>query len=314
MALAKYLLCQDPGAEDACGVCPSCRYVEGATHPDLKELNSPDSKVIKVETVREQVIRDLAHMPQLSRRKVYILDADYLNEQGQNALLKSLEEPPAYAYFILTAESASELLPTIISRVREYKLQPLTESEIREVLRRQGFNEGLDFLAAYAGHIPGRALTLAAREDYAELRQASLDLLSSLADQSFLDLTAKSQRWLLDHQEEFADFLSIGQSYLRDLGLVLWQQKQDQEKADTLRLLNPDQVKRLKAQASLMSGPAESLTDEALAELLARLSQAEALLRESEEALNYNVNFEILTWKLLLGLKEYLRPAKIGQR
>ncbi|MDO5016232.1 MAG: hypothetical protein Q4E09_04415 [Eubacteriales bacterium] len=313
MALAAYLLCEDPGAEDACGICPSCRYVEGGTHPDLKELNSPDGKLIKVEMVRDAIIRDLPHMPQLSRCKVYILAADYLNEQGQNALLKSLEEPPAYAYFILTAESASELLPTIISRVREYKLQPLTESEMREVLKREGYTEGLDFLAAYGGHIPGRALALAAREDYAELRKTSLDLISTLADQSFLDLAAKSQRWLLDHKEEFADFLAIGQSYLRDLGLMIWQQKQHKQQADNLSLLNPDQKKRLQAQARLLSGPLEFLTDEALAELLDCVAQAEALLREAEEALNYNVNYEILTWNLLLGLKEYLRPVKIGK-
>jgi DNA polymerase-3 subunit delta' len=89
----------------------------GGVHPDYRELELQEKeKVIPVDAVRQRIGADLYHQPQLGMRKVYLVDADALNEQGQNALLKSLEEPPPYAIFLLTALSARHLLPTIVSR------------------------------------------------------------------------------------------------------------------------------------------------------------------------------------------------------
>ncbi len=116
-ALAAALLCERPGRDGACGRCPSCRYMAGGVHPDYRELELQEKeKVIPVDAVRQRIGADLYHQPQLGMRKVYLVDADALNEQGQNALLKSLEEPPPYAIFLLTALSARHLLPTIVSR------------------------------------------------------------------------------------------------------------------------------------------------------------------------------------------------------
>ena len=97
---AKALLCQAPSSDGACGVCTSCRHFGNGVHPDFKTLTlDGKEKNIKVERVRQSVCADLNMRPQFGNRKVYLIAADFLNEQGQNALLKSLEEPPDYCFF-----------------------------------------------------------------------------------------------------------------------------------------------------------------------------------------------------------------------
>lgn len=304
MALAKYLLCQNPGLGDACHICSSCRYFEAGSHPDFVELASDDGKVIKVERIRQEVIRDLPHFPQISGRKVYILAGDYLNEQGQNALLKSLEEPPPYAYFLLTAQSKNRLLPTVISRTSEYKLQPLSLNEVKQVLTRHGYSEGIDFIAAYSGHIPGVALNLVAREDYRDLREEFWKLLSSLSQKDFLDLAKHDHRFLLDNKDNFLDILTICQSYLRDLGIVTLASGSSEDMPNLIINMDKEQD-IIKLSGKILGGQTDA---ESKAQVITKINRAETALREYREALTYNVNYEILAWNFLLSLKEELKP------
>lgn len=114
--LAKALLCEGAG-EKPCGKCLPCRKAEKGIHPDLlRRVRLPDTQVFKVDQVRE-LGKEAWVLPNEGRRKVFLLpEADTMNPQAQNALLKLLEEPPAYAAFLLMGANPGAFLETVKSR------------------------------------------------------------------------------------------------------------------------------------------------------------------------------------------------------
>ncbi len=120
--IANALVCT--GDNKPCLVCPDCIKAQGKGHPDIFETDGikGKSKNFTVDAVRE--IRDDAFViPNESDKKIYILKNGHnMNEQSQNAILKILEEPPSYVYFIIVTESKSTMLETVLSRVQIYSL------------------------------------------------------------------------------------------------------------------------------------------------------------------------------------------------
>ena len=127
--IAAAALCR--GTEKPCDSCPSCRKLREGNHPDFITVEDPEHKNVAVKVIREYRA-DIYVMPNESERKVYVFPQD-MGIEGQNALLKTLEEPPAYALFLILTDNAEKLLPTVRSRCRELKMQALP----REVLLRQ---------------------------------------------------------------------------------------------------------------------------------------------------------------------------------
>ena len=125
-ALAQALVCT--GEERPCGVCPHCTKVEQGIHPDVIAVSPAEGKRdILVDQVRS-LRADAYVRPNEAQRKVYLIDpASTLNDSAQNALLKVLEEGPAYAAFLLIAEAAGQLLPTVRSRCEQLSLVPPVE-------------------------------------------------------------------------------------------------------------------------------------------------------------------------------------------
>ena len=113
---AQALLCEGEGRRP-CGKCAACRKVEKGIHPDLlRRVRLPESQVFKVDQVRE-MSGEAYVLPNEGKRKVFLLpEADAMNPQAQNALLKLLEEPPSYAAFLLLGRNPGAFLPTIRSR------------------------------------------------------------------------------------------------------------------------------------------------------------------------------------------------------
>lgn len=139
MEFSKSILCLNPVSGQACNSCEACRTFQN--NSDFKIIE-PEKDVIKVDTIRN-FETELFLLPTISDRKVYIIDdADTMNEQAQNALLKVLEEPPTYATIILITSNKEKLLGTIKSRVIEIKFDGLSEKELEEILR------GLDIEAS----------------------------------------------------------------------------------------------------------------------------------------------------------------------
>ena len=127
--IAAAALCR--GEEKPCGTCPSCRKLREGNHPDVITVEDPEHKNVAVKLIREYRA-DIFVMPNESDRKVYIFPQE-MGIEGQNALLKVLEEPPAYALFLILPDNAEKLLPTVRSRCRELKMKALP----REALIRQ---------------------------------------------------------------------------------------------------------------------------------------------------------------------------------
>lgn len=122
--LAQALNCSDTDFVDACGSCVSCRKVVRGLHPDIVWIE-PDGAYIKVDQVRE-VVEAVSYRPYEGRRRVVILDeAHRMNASAQNALLKTLEEPPASSVLVLVTPAPSSLLPTVRSRCQHLRFQPL---------------------------------------------------------------------------------------------------------------------------------------------------------------------------------------------
>lgn len=116
MACAASFLCEHPGTGGACGQCHACQLMHQRSHPDCHESGTADQKSIGVDAIR-QLILPLQKSPQLGVGKVVILDfAERMTEAAENALLKTLEEPAGNSLLILLVDSASQMLPTIVSR------------------------------------------------------------------------------------------------------------------------------------------------------------------------------------------------------
>ncbi len=167
VALAQLVNCLDlpagagqDGPADACGACAACRRIARGVHADVLELAPGDSGAIKVDDVREAIDR-AAYRPFEGRRRVVIVDeAQALNAEAQNALLKTLEEPPPASTFVLVTSRPDVLLPTVRSRCQRIRFGRLTEAEVAGVLvSRHKYSEAdAHAAAAAADGSVGRAL------------------------------------------------------------------------------------------------------------------------------------------------------------
>ena len=223
MGLAQALLCSHVSEEDplqACGACESCQLIAAGTHPDLLQVARPGGKNYiplelfigpKEKRMREGLCHDIGMKPFLGGRRVAIIDdADYLNAEGANALLKTLEEPPPRSVMILIGTSAARQLPTIRSRCQTVRFAALDMPTLRNVLMEQGITSDereAEELAGLAGGSLSRALELqdvtvrTFREEFlGRLSSGTVDSLrlngeiSSVLDSAGKDASAKRQR------------------------------------------------------------------------------------------------------------------------
>ncbi|HUE85988.1 MAG TPA: DNA polymerase III subunit delta', partial [Vicinamibacterales bacterium] len=182
-ALAQVVNCLEPVSTDAlpldaCGYCRSCDRIARGMHVDVNVLEPDEKASIKTDVVREMLDR-VGYRPFEGRKRVVIIrEADALEQQAQNALLKSLEEPPPSTMFILTTAVPGVLLPTVRSRCMRMRFGRLTEAEVAEILVRQSAASEADAraAAALADGSAGAAMALASA-DLAVLRELAFQLL-----------------------------------------------------------------------------------------------------------------------------------------
>jgi len=214
---AKLLLCENPSIEngfaDSCSSCRSCRAFQADSHSDFnhvyKELVefTKDNKGRKtpvdlpIDVIREFLVEKVATKPALSQRKVFVVsEAEKLNAASQNALLKVLEEPPAYCCIILLCTRLERLLPTTKSRCQIIRFGPIDEDRIIEKLKETGLEQKQ---AQYFARLSAGSLGTACQWAELELADANLyqtkkKLISSLADFEFADAVELAEKILED--------------------------------------------------------------------------------------------------------------------
>ena len=205
------------GNRKPCLTCPACRKLMEGNHPDFITVEDPDKKTVPVELVR-RYRDDMFIRPNESDHKIYLFPQE-LRVEGQNALLKILEEPPRYGVFILLTDNPEKLLPTVRSRCTELKLLPLPEDVLRAQLRRdfpQAEPEDLEAAAQRSGGFLGQARELLESGDH--LPPQTLDFIQAYSQKNTLLLAqtlAPMEKWKRDA------LLSILQSWLELLQSAL---------------------------------------------------------------------------------------------
>ena len=157
--LASAILCQ--GRNKPCGVCDACRKLSTGNHPDFISVEDPEHKNVAVKIVR-RIREDVFIRPNESDHKIYLFPQD-LGVEGQNALLKILEEPPKYGVFLLLTDNPEKILPTVRSRCTELKLQALPRNVLQSYLSArfpEASGEDIAAAAMRSGGFLGQALEL----------------------------------------------------------------------------------------------------------------------------------------------------------
>jgi DNA polymerase-3 subunit delta' len=227
VALAQALNCpRREAGDDACGACTTCERIARGVHTDVVIVDKGDDASIKIDVVRERVLDAVGYRPFEAARRIFIIDsAEDLGEQAQDALLKTLEEPPPSAVLILVTAYPDVLRPTIQSRCRRLRFGPLAEADVARVLARR---EGIDArqaqsLAAASGGSVGRALAAQAGS-LDEDRDAAFALVAAsrgrVADRLRAAATLARHDSDRRDREALADRLAIVGSILRDLGAM----------------------------------------------------------------------------------------------
>ena len=212
-AFALTLLCEK-GKSEPCMECHACKQVLSGNHPDLIYVEHEKPGSIGVDDIRKQINDTIMVRPYSSYYKIYIVDeAEKMTQQAQNALLKTIEEPPSYAVIILLTTNQDAFLPTILSRCVQLKLKPLKDFVVKSYLTEhmQIAEADADIYAAFARGNLGRAIALASSEDFNLMRQEVLHLLKHVKDADISELLDYIRKLREDNLDiyECLDFMQL---------------------------------------------------------------------------------------------------------
>ncbi len=215
---AMAIQCEEDYSEP-CMECESCTKAIRGNHPDIITIHHEKPDTISVDEIRKQVAEDVGIRPFSYPHKVYIIhDAQKMTPQAQNALLKTLEEPPEYAVIILTAENADALLPTVRSRCVTLTMRPVCDGDVVSYLMREMKmpDYQAEIYAALARGNIGRAVDMAASESFGEKMGESLNYLAhskEISPDARLDLIRK----MAGDRRGIGDYLDIFSLWFRDV-------------------------------------------------------------------------------------------------
>ena len=281
---AQTLLCEEKNTEP-CGECHSCHQAESMNHPDIIYVMHEKPNTIGVDDIRDGINNTVMIKPYSSRYKIYIMqEADKMTPQAQNALLKTLEEPPAYAIFILLCNSLEMMLPTILSRCVVLNMRPVRDDAMRKYLMQELKvpDYRAEICIAFARGNVGRAKALASSEDFDKIRMDALTLLKNIYDMEIVEIMEALKR-IKEFGFDIGDYLDIMAVWYRDVLLF-------KATHDLNHLIFRDEIQHIKKVAQR--------TDyEGIEEVIKALEKAKSRLQS-------NVNFELTMELLFLTIKE----------
>jgi DNA polymerase III subunit delta' len=280
---------QPPAPGESCGACRTCQQIEAMQYPDLAVIQAEaEGGVLKIDQVRE-VNHSLSLKPYQSKYRVALfLRFQEANQNAQNALLKTLEEAPAHAILILTADNSEQLLPTIASRCEILRLRALPIETVADALQERGAeSEEARLLAHLSNGRPGYALRLLADPDTLKARADRLTDLIGLLAATRVAKFAYAEKLAKD-KDNFRRVLLIWSSFFRDVLLSVAQATPGRAPGTSAPLANVDRV----AEIAQLSGRLS----------LQQARQTVSELERAVERLEKNVNPRLLAEVTLLDL------------
>ncbi len=285
--VVKSLQCES-GDPDPCGICKSCLQAESGNQPDIIWVNHEKPNVISVDEIRSQIVNDIDLKPYSSKYKIYIIpDAQMMNPQAQNALLKTLEEPPEYVIIMLLTNNMDKFLPTILSRCIVLNFKPVQPLQMMEYLVTQ---LGVDqdkarFCTDFAQGNLGKAVRLAISTDYNDIREDSIRLLRRIQDME-MDEVILAVKNMGKYKLDITDYIDIMTMWFRDILMV--------------KISNSPNKIIFKKEFSVMKKQASKASYEGLEQILEAMDKLKVRLEA-------NVNFDIAMELTLLTIKENLK-------
>ena len=295
------------GVTEPCGACTSCIQAMNDTHPDIRILSPAKASSIGVDDIREQIVEDSFYKPFASAKKIYLVpDAEKMTAGAQNALLKTLEEPPSYVTILLLSNNESAFLPTILSRVVQLPLQPVSDVAIKRYLMKQC--RVTDYRAHLAvqfamGNI-GRARTLALSDTFAERLRRTTGLLSDLNRMQIVRMNAVVQEILsireeTEEEEDASDAKARRKQAVEDFLQILTALCRDML---VYKAVARDDLLIFAGEMSYISKACECLSFADIAQTIEDILHAEGQLRA-------NGNADLILQILLMNLKERIQTA-----
>ena len=217
-AFAMTLLCEKKG-ESPCMECHSCKQIMSKNHPDVKYVSHDKPATISVDDIRVQINNDIVIKPYSAEYKIYVVDeAQMMNIQAQNALLKTIEEPPSYGIVMLLVNNKDSFLQTILSRCVSLDLRPLSKNQIVSYLKAQ---EKLpeyqaEMAAVFSGGNLGRAIRLGTMSDFMELKTCVVRHLKSIGKSTVADVAACVKE-IGDYKNNINEYLDLVMAWYRDV-------------------------------------------------------------------------------------------------
>lgn len=270
LVVAKALNCLKKSA-DACEECAHCRAINNGNFPDVMVI-SPVKEMLKIDQMR--LLKETAYLkPMVGRKRVFIiLEAEKMNDEASNSLLKILEEPPPFSHIILVTPNPYRIIPTIKSRCRVFQFSPIPKEEILKALVAKGFQpERANILSLQADGNLKMALSLEWDLVQTQRKRAWHLFLALHKREKAADLLNQFSSSRAVVKEELKKILEILASFCRDVILI-------QENAGAGFLLNPDFEQDL-------ADVAQSITSAQAMDFLSKIDSAIAALEK-----NQNVN------------------------
>ena len=285
-AFSMALLCEK-GGKEPCMVCHSCKQVLSGNHPDLIYVKHEKPNSIGVDDIREQINDTIMIRPYSSYYKIYIVDeAEKMTVQAQNALLKTIEEPPSYAVIILITTNQEAFLPTILSRCVQLKLKPLKDFTVKSYLV-EHLNVGekdAEICAAFARGNLGKAIHLASSDEFKELYYKVMSMVKNVESMDIVDLMERI-REIKELNFEIGEVLDMLQLWYRDV--LMFKVTKDMN-----LLIFKDEYKTI-------NGMGQNVGYDSLEKILEAIETCRTRL-------NANVNMELAMELLLLTMKRPL--------
>lgn len=280
LTFSSMLLCSVD--HSACGDCKSCQLFAEDSNPDFQEIYSKD-KSISVDDIRN-ILKGLVIRPLYSSYKVILINnADSMTVQAQNALLKSLEEPPPYVIFILTVQSGAAITPTVKSRCQRILFNKMGDYEIMEILQsKYGVRKPeWDFIVSYADGVVGTALDLAETPVFLDTRDEVLKSVGNLLGKKDEDVF-KAYEVFEKNADKIDYILGIILLFFRDI--IIYKQTS----MDNI-LINSDKK--------------DIIIENSGVKLTALLKCVNAVW-EAKRSIEYNANFQLAVEVMLMKIRD----------